>query len=103
MPQHQNIYAAFESVAEKRGDHAAVIYLGTRFSYARVKRLAEAFAAALLDKGFEAGQRAAIYVPNSIQWIVAWLGIQRAGGVCVPITPIYTPSDLPYIANDSGA
>ncbi len=44
-----------------------------------------------------------IYVPNSIQWVVAWLGIQRAGGVCVPITPIYTPQDLEYIVNDSGA
>jgi long-chain acyl-CoA synthetase len=38
-----------------------------------------------------------------VQWIVAWLGIQGAGGVCVPITPIYTPHDLKYIANDSGA
>ena len=34
---------------------------------------------------------------------MAWLGIQKAGGVCVPITPIYTPSDLSYIANDSEA
>ncbi|MCJ7686903.1 MAG: acyl--CoA ligase, partial [Desulfobacteraceae bacterium] len=41
--------------------------------------------------------------PNSIQWVVAWLGIQRAGGICVPITPIYTPHDLQYIATDSDA
>ncbi|MEJ2731877.1 MAG: class I adenylate-forming enzyme family protein, partial [Deltaproteobacteria bacterium] len=38
-----------------------------------------------------------------IQWVAAWLGIQKMGGVCVPITPIYTPHDLTYIANDSGA
>ncbi|HSO19000.1 MAG TPA: AMP-binding protein, partial [Desulfosarcina sp.] len=103
MTESRTIYAAFASVADRRGDHTAVIYLGTRYSYARVRRLAEAFAAALIDHGFETGQRAVIYVPNGIQWIVAWLGIQRAGGVCVPITPIYTPSDLAYIANDSGA
>lgn len=103
MTESRTIYAAFASVADRRGDHTAVVYLGTRYSYAKVRQLAEAFAAALIDQGFETGQRAVIYVPNGIQWVVAWLGIQRAGGVCVPITPIYTPSDLAYIANDSGA
>ena len=65
--------------------------------------LAERFAAALVDMGLRKGQRIIIYLPNSIQWAVVWLGIQRAGGVCVPITPIYTPYDLKYIANDSEA
>ncbi len=44
-----------------------------------------------------------MYIPNSIQWVVAWLGIQKLGAVAVPITPIYTPHDLRYIANDSDA
>ena len=57
--------------------------------------MAERFAAALLEMGVGPGQRVILYMPNSIQWIVAWLGIQRAGGVCVPITPIYTPTTWP--------
>ncbi len=93
----------FASVADRRGNHDAIIYLGTRYSYQKVRALADSFASALLDNGLKPGQRVIIYVPNSIQWVVAWLGIQRAGGVCVPITPIYTPSDLTYIANDSDA
>ena len=103
MNEHPTIPAAFESMAARRGRNTAVIYLGTRYSYTKVQQLAEAFAAALLDRGFRPGQRVILYVPNSIQWVVVWLGIQRAGGVCVPITPIYTPSDLSYIANDSDA
>jgi long-chain acyl-CoA synthetase len=103
MTPSRTIYETFNVTADQRGNHTAVIYLGTRYSYTRVRRMAEAFAAALIDKGFTAGQRVVIYVPNSIQWVVAWLGIQRAGGACVPITPIYTPADLAYIANDSGA
>jgi len=103
MINHHNIFSAFETVADRRGNHAAVIYLGTRYTYQKLKALAESFAASLLDNGLQSGQRVVIYVPNSIQWVVAWLGIQRAGGVCVPITPIYTPQDLEYIANDSGA
>jgi long-chain acyl-CoA synthetase len=65
--------------------------------------MAAQFAAALLGLGVTPGERVMIYLPNSIQWIVSWLGIQRAGAVCVPITPIYTPSDLSYIARDSNS
>jgi long-chain acyl-CoA synthetase len=98
-----NIYAAFEATAERRGHHPAVIYLGTTYSYARVKELAERFAAGLVGLGVAQGERVVLYIPNTVQWVVAWLGIQRAGAVGVPITPIYTPHDLRYIANDSDA
>jgi long-chain acyl-CoA synthetase len=98
-----NIYASFAAAAEATPRKTAVIFLGTAYSYARLQRLAEAFAAGLVKIGMADGERVMIYLPNSIQWIVAWLGIQRVGGVCVPITPIYTPHDLSYIANDSGA
>jgi long-chain acyl-CoA synthetase len=99
----QSIYSVFAETAERRADHTAVVYLGSRFSYRRVKRLADAFAAALAGLGVTAGQRVMLYIPNSIQWVVAWLGVQRLGAVVLPITPIYTPHDVIYIANDSGA
>ena len=98
-----SISSTFERVARRRGDDTAVIYLGTKYSYLKVKDLAKRFAAALADMGLRQGQRIIIYLPNSIQWVIVWLGIQRAGGVAVPITPIYTPYDLKYIANDSEA
>ena len=102
-PRFTHIYQAFATTADRRGDHTAVIYLGTRFSYRQVADLAERLAAALIDLGAADGRKVILYVPNSIQWVVAWLGILRAGGICVPITPIYTPHDLKYIATDSDA
>jgi long-chain acyl-CoA synthetase len=98
-----SIYSLFAETAERRGDHPAVIYLGSRFSYRRVRQLAEAFASALAGLGVTPGQKVMLYIPNGIQWVVAWLGVQRLGAVVVPITPIYTPHDITYIANDSGA
>ncbi len=97
------IFAAFEAVAERWGRDTALIYLGTKYSYRQLKEMAETFAAALVDIGVRPGQKIVIYLPNSIQWVVSWLGIQRADAVCLPITPIYTPHDLKYIANDTGA
>ncbi len=101
--EKQGIFSTFEAVARKKGNSTAIIYLGTKYSYLKLQDLAERFAAALADMGLRKGQRIIIYLPNSIQWVVVWLGIQKAGGVCVPITPIYTPYDLKYIANDSEA
>jgi len=97
------IYSSFADTAERCKDNTAVVYLGTRFSYRRVRDMADSFAAAFSNAGLTAGQKIIIYIPNSIQWVVAWLGIQKIGGICVPITPIYTPHDLKYIANDSEA
>jgi len=98
-----NIYNAFAAAAEKHGSKTAIIYLGTRFSYNRVVNLAERFAFSLRAQGIEENDRIVMYVPNCVQWVIAWLGIQRAGAVAIPITPIYTAHDLKYIANDSGA
>ena len=103
METNHNIYSIFAEAAERHPDKTAVLYLGTRFSYRKLQNLSERFAAALNDKGVNAGQRVMVYIPNSIQWVVSWLGIQKLGAVAVPITPIYTPHDISYIANDSEA
>jgi long-chain acyl-CoA synthetase len=98
-----DIYSAFAATADRRANHPALIYLGTRFTYRRLRLLAERFSAALSERGVAPGKRVILYIPNSAQWVVAWLGVLRCGGVAVPITPIYTPHDLNYIAEDSEA
>ncbi len=103
MDISKSIYDNFAETAERRGNHTAVFYLGTRYSYSRIRTLADCFASALTGMGVTAGQKVMLYIPNSIHWVVSWLGIQKIGAVCVPITPIYTPHDLAYIAGDSEA
>ena len=88
---NNNIYSNFKAAAERSPDKTAVYYLGTRFTYRKLQNLSERFAAALSDNGVKAGQKVMLYIPNSVHWIVAWLGVQRIGAVAVPITPIYTP------------
>jgi len=101
--KHPNIFTAFADTASKRPTKTAVSFLGTRFSYSKLLHLSERFAAGLAAAGLRPGDRIVMYVPNSIQFVVSWLGIQRLGAVAVPITPIYTSFDLKYIANDTGA
>jgi long-chain acyl-CoA synthetase len=100
---HNNIYAAFAEMARRHPDKSAVYYLGTGFSYRKIQELSARFAAALSDNGIKAGQKVMLYIPNSAHWVVSWLAVQQIDAVAVPITPIYTPHDVSYIANDSGA
>jgi long-chain acyl-CoA synthetase len=102
-PNDRSIFSTFAKTAERHPDKTAVFYLGTRYSYLKLRNLAERLAVALNANGIQAGQKVMLYIPNSIHWVVSWLGVQKIGAVAVPITPIYTPHDVSYIANDSGA
>jgi long-chain acyl-CoA synthetase len=101
--KYPTIFKAFAAMAEKYPQKTAVSFLGTKFSYKKLHGLADRFAAGLASVGLKEGDRIVIYIPNSIHFVIAWLGIQRLGALAVPITPIYTPKDLNYIANDTGA
>ena len=96
-------YSRFDRMAEKYPDHTAVIYLGERFSYENLRELSERFAGALQAMGIKKGDRVMIYVSNCVQWVIAFVGIQKLGAVIVPISPIYTSHELDYMIQDSGA
>lgn len=94
---------AFADRSKAYADRICLFYLGTGYTYESMRRWSLSFAVSLGRLGIEPGDRVIVYLPNSPQWIVAWLGILMRGGVAIPITPIYTPHDLRYIANDSNA
>lgn len=97
------VITGFERMCEKYPDTPAIIYLGTSFSYAKMRRLIDRFATALYDLGVRDNDRVMIYIPNCPQFFVAYLGAQQIGAIPVPIAPIYTPSEITYLINDSGA
>lgn len=101
--EEERTFTRFDRICERYPDRTAVIYLGRRFSYAELKEWSERFAGALVDMGVEKGDRVMIYIANCIQWLIAFLGIQRIGAVLVPVSPIYTSHELEYMINDSGA
>ena len=96
-------FTRFDKICAKYPDNTAVVYLGERFSYAKLKDLTERFASSLNNLGVGKGDRVMIYIQNCIQWIIAFLGTQRIGAVAVPVAPIYTSYEIEYMVNDSGA
>jgi len=98
-----SIWGNFEATAERVPDQTALVYLGTSWTYPELKEAAERFAAALYRVGVKRGDKAIIYLPNIPQWLISFLALQRLGATAVAVAPIYTPIDLGYMVNDSGA
>ncbi len=96
-------FSRFDRMAAEYPARPAVIYLGESFSYRRLKELSERFAGGLDALGVQKGDRVMIYISNCIQWVIAFLGIQKLGAVIVPVSPIYTSHEIRYMVKDSGA
>src|SRR6056297_1983586 len=61
------------------------------------------FAAGLAERGVDEGDRVAIYLPNLPQFVTAFHGTLRAGGVVVPMNPQYKSREIRHLLDDSGA
>src|SRR5207302_984511 len=92
-----------DQTVSKYPAHTAIIYYGTRLSYARLSSLANRFAAALQKLGIHKGDRVAIALPNIPQYPIAFYGALRAGAVVVPTNPLYTEREMQHQMADSGA
>ena len=100
--QQELTFTRFDRMCETYPNRIALVYLGEHFSYARMKDLSERFAGALSSSGVKKGDRVMIYIPNSAQWVIAFLGIQKIGAVLVPVAPIYTSHEIIYMIKDAG-
>ncbi len=89
--------------ARNRGDAEAVVDGDRRVTYAALQRMVDAAARSLIASGIERGDRLAVWAPNSLEWIVAALGITTAGGVLVPINTRFRGAEASYILGRSGA
>jgi long-chain acyl-CoA synthetase len=81
----------------------AIIYYGTRLSYAQFAHHANRFATALQRLGVNKGDRVAIALPNIPQYPIAFYGALLAGAVVVPTNPLYTEREMQHQLADSGA
>ena len=72
------------------------------FSYRRTDELASRIAGGLVERGFQIGDRLAIYLDNCSEYILAWFGASRAGVVEVPTNNGYFGDFLSHCTNVTG-
>ena len=98
-------------MAAKHPEHPALIFgapVGKRLmdramSYRQLDDAVNRFAAALQTLGVKKGDRVAMFLLNCPQFVIAYYGTLRAGGIAVPGNFIYTSGEMEHALNYVGA
>ena len=93
----------FDEIAAKYSSKDAIIFYGNKISYGKLKEEVDRFASALHELGIRKGDKIAIYLLNSPQYIIAYFGALKAGATLTPISPVYTSIEVRHQLEDSGA
>ena len=89
--------------AARSPESVLTVYKGAKLTYAQVNGLVDLMASALQQLGIKKGDRVALHLPNCPQFVIAYQGVLRAGGIVVPCNPVYVARELEHQINDSGA
>jgi long-chain acyl-CoA synthetase len=89
--------------AQLRPDHPALLFQGNTISYSELDGLSAAFGRALIELGVKPGDRVALLLPNSPQFILSMFGAWKAGATIVPLNPLYTERELQHSLCECGA
>jgi acyl-CoA synthetase (AMP-forming)/AMP-acid ligase II len=98
------IPAAAERAARDFGDAPALTEPGgPRLSWRELHERASVVARAFMAGGVQAGDRVAIWSPNTHHWVTGALGALRAGAVLVPVSTRFTGPEALDVITRSGA
>ncbi len=97
----RTISAIFEEVVSENPDKKAVVCKEESVTYRELNERANQLASYLLKKGVTKETIVAVMLEKSIDAIVAFLGITKAGGVYLPLDLTYPEERLSYILEDS--
>ncbi|MFQ3318876.1 MAG: long-chain acyl-CoA synthetase [Natronomonas sp.] len=98
-----NLVTDIEETVAASPDATAIGYDGQKITYEEFWIQTGQFAQALADAGVEPGDRVGVYLPNLPQYVIAFHGILRAGGIVVPMNPQYKSREIKHLLGDSSA
>ena len=97
LPVHEYLRIRAKETPEK----TAIIFYGREISYKELDESSERFANYLVSNGIQKGDRVGIFLLNCPQYAIAHFGIQKAGGVVCPCSPLFKELELEYELNDA--
>jgi len=101
--EDRSVVDTFNETTEKWKDKTAVVFYGRKMSFKELRDQVDRFATALHDLGIRKGDKIALLLLNSPQFIIAYFGALKAGATLTAISPVYVSSEIKYQLEDSGA
>lgn len=94
------LHRFLEASAVRHPEKTAVIHDDERIGYGTLNRMADALAGCLERNGIASGDRVALLLENSIEFIVAYHAVLKAGAVATPLDPALKPEGLRCLMDD---
>ena len=97
------IPAVLRAAAGEVPDREAVVTPEVRLTFAQLLDRVRTFSSAALAAGIGAGDRVALWGPNTADWVVAALGLTGVGAVLVPVNTRFKGEEARYLLDRTGA
>ena len=94
------IHSFLEDSAEKYPDKNALFANNTWHTYQEINDTANQLAHHLIEAGLKKGERVAIFIENSFEYVVTYYAILKVGGITVALNTDNTSENIEYIAKD---
>ncbi len=88
------IHHFLESSTKSFPDKIALVHEDVRASYAQINAAANRLAHWIISRGIAPGDRVAILLENSLEYVVSYYGILKTGAVAVPLSTDLKPDTL---------
>jgi long-chain acyl-CoA synthetase len=98
-----NIADLVRRAAQDSPDKTALTFRRESLTWAELDARVDAVARGLRALGPAAGDRVALLLPNTPEFVAAYFGALRADLVALPGNPGYAPPELAHLVTDSGA
>ncbi len=99
--QVKTLKLMLEETVKQHGDKTALVYGDHRLSYAELDEASNKIANALMGMGIGKGDRIAMLLPNSPEFVVIYFGIAKIGAIAVPLNIRYKVDELTSLFNSS--
>ncbi len=94
------VHRFLETNAEDHSYREAIVHLDGRINYIELERGANRLANFLIDSGVKPGDRVAVLLDSSINYVISYFAILKAGGVVVAFNTATTSRIIKNIVSD---
>ncbi|ARS90263.1 class I adenylate-forming enzyme family protein [Natrarchaeobaculum aegyptiacum] len=102
-PYDGNVANLLERAIANSPDEIAIEHDGESVTYSAFDELVDQYARGLRGAGLDVGDRACVYIPNSIDFCATIWAATRAGVVASPLNPAYRRREIAYQVDHADA
>jgi malonyl-CoA/methylmalonyl-CoA synthetase len=96
-----NLLHLFDLSLVARANEPALEWLGETFTFGELEARSNRVANALLERGFQKGDRLGVYLANRVELIDIFLACVKLGVIFVPINILYREREIAHIVGDA--